>query len=138
VRIIRRNSIELVDAGRVLDLLEEGEWFGHPAMLSRLPPSWAAQAGDDTLCYWLAGSRGRRAAAGRAEGAALVARSLMAPPRAGMPAEPTDLTARSDLPARAHCHEELVTCAPDTPIREAAQLMANRRASCAVATARIG
>ena len=54
VRIIRRGSVELVDRGRVLDLLGEGEWFGHPAMLSGLPTGWAARAFEDTLCYRLA------------------------------------------------------------------------------------
>src|SRR3954471_11586051 len=54
VRIVRRGAVELVDRGRVLDLLGEGEWFGHPSMLSGLPTGWAARAAEDTLCYRLA------------------------------------------------------------------------------------
>jgi signal-transduction protein with cAMP-binding, CBS, and nucleotidyltransferase domain len=38
-RIMRRGGVELVDGGRVLDLLGEGEWLGHPAMLAALPSS---------------------------------------------------------------------------------------------------
>jgi CBS domain-containing protein len=133
VRIIWRGSVELVDAGRVLDLLEEGEWFGHPAMLSGLPTSCAVRAAEDTLCCRLAAEDVvPLLAAPRA--LRFVVRSLMARPRAGTPAEPRDATARPDLPARALLHGELVTCAPGTPIREAAQLMAERRASCAVVT----
>jgi CBS domain-containing protein len=51
VRIVRRGAIELVDRGRVLDLLGEGELFGHPSMLSGLPTGFEARAHEDTLCY---------------------------------------------------------------------------------------
>ncbi|MGZ5346444.1 MAG: cyclic nucleotide-binding domain-containing protein, partial [Solirubrobacterales bacterium] len=48
--VIRRGSVELLDAGRVVDLLGEGEVFGHPSMLSGLPTDVAARAAEDTLC----------------------------------------------------------------------------------------
>jgi CBS domain-containing protein len=51
VRIVRRGAIELVDRGRVLDLLGEGELFGHPSMLSGLPTGFEARAHEDSLCY---------------------------------------------------------------------------------------
>jgi CBS domain-containing protein len=133
VRIIRRGSVELVDRGRVLDLLGEGEWFGHPAMLSGLPTGWAARAAEDTLCYRLAAEDVLPLLA-RPAGLRFVARSLMERPRPGVPSESRDVTARPDLPARALIHEELVTCAPDTSIREAAQRMAGGRASCTLVT----
>jgi CBS domain-containing protein len=128
VRIIRRGSVELVDRGRVLDLLGEGEWFGHPAMLTGLPTGWAARAAEDSLCYRLAAEDVVPLLA-RPSALRFVARSLMERPRPGMP-EPREVTARPDLAARALIHEELVTCAPDTPIREAARRMAEARASC--------
>src|SRR5436190_9060234 len=53
VRVVRRGSVELVSDGRVLDLLGEGELFGHPSMLSGLPTGFEARAGEDTLCYRL-------------------------------------------------------------------------------------
>jgi CBS domain-containing protein len=53
VRVIRRGSVELLDDDRVLDLLGEGELFGHPSMLSGLPTELAARAAEDTLCYRL-------------------------------------------------------------------------------------
>lgn len=137
VRIIRRGAVELVDRGRVLDLLGEGEWFGHPAMLSGLPTGWAARAAEDTLCYRLAAADVVPLLA-RPSGLRFVARSLLERPRLGMPFEPRDMAARPDLPARALIHEELVICAPDTPIREAARRMADGRASCAVVTLAAG
>jgi CBS domain-containing protein len=129
VRVIRRGSVELVDRGRVLDLLGEGEWLGHPAMLTGLPTGWAARAAEDTLCYRLTAEDVVPLLA-RPTALRFVARSLMARPRPGVPFEPRETTPRPDLPARALIHEQLVTCDPDTPIREAARRMANGRASC--------
>ena len=37
VRVIVRGAVELVDRGRVLDVLGEGDMFGHPSMLSGTP-----------------------------------------------------------------------------------------------------
>src|SRR4029453_15753397 len=93
VRIIWRGSVELVDAGRVLDLLEEGGWFGHPAMLSGLPTTCARRGGEDTLCRRL-GRGGVVPLLAAPRALRFVVRSLMARPRAGTPAEPRDATAR--------------------------------------------
>ncbi|HEX2360004.1 MAG TPA: putative nucleotidyltransferase substrate binding domain-containing protein [Solirubrobacterales bacterium] len=54
VRVVRKGSIELLDRGRVLDLLGEGELFGHPSMLSGLPTGFEARAHEDSLVYALA------------------------------------------------------------------------------------
>lgn len=128
VRIVRRGAVELVEGGRVLDLLGEGEWFGHPAMLSGLPTGGAARAAEDTVAYRLAGEDVAPLLA-RPFGLRFVARSLLA--RAQWRVEPV-AAPPIDLPAHALLGEELVTCAPDTPIREAAQRMAEARASSAV------
>src|SRR5438309_2097387 len=53
VRVIRRGGVELLDRGEVIDILEEGELFGHPSMLSGLPTGWEVRATEDTLCYRL-------------------------------------------------------------------------------------
>ena len=37
IRVIRRGAVELVDRGRPVDLLGEGEMFGHPSVLSGQP-----------------------------------------------------------------------------------------------------
>ncbi len=130
-RIVRRGSVELVDRGHVLDLLGEGEWFGHPAMLSGLPTGYAARAAEDTLTYRLA-AEDVFPLLSRPAGARFVARTLLERARLGAGDEPGYGASQPELPARALVHEQLVTCAPDTPIREVAQRMAGQRASCAV------
>jgi CBS domain-containing protein len=131
VRIVRRGSVELVDRDRVLDLILEGEWFGHPAMLSGLPTGTAARAAEDSLTYRLA-AEDVVPLLGRPRGLRFVARSLMARTRPGGHHEDGGPGLRPELPARALVEEPLVTCDHDTPIREAARRMADRRASCAV------
>src|SRR3954454_21074724 len=57
--IVREGGVELVDHGRVLDLLGAGELFGHPSMLAELPTGFEARANGATACYRLA-ARGWR------------------------------------------------------------------------------
>src|SRR4051794_24738159 len=54
IRVIRRGSVELVDRGRTVDQLGDGEMFGHPSVLSGLPARLEARAKEDTLAYSLA------------------------------------------------------------------------------------
>jgi CBS domain-containing protein len=49
--VVRRGAVELLDEGQVIDVLEEGEPFGHPSLLSGLPPAFTARAREDSLCY---------------------------------------------------------------------------------------
>ena len=44
VWIVSAGSVELVDHGRVLDLLGQGELFGFSSMLAELPTGFAARA----------------------------------------------------------------------------------------------
>jgi CBS domain-containing protein len=49
--VVRRGAVELLDDGQVVDVLDEGEPFGHPSLLSGLSPAFTARAREDTLCY---------------------------------------------------------------------------------------
>lgn len=51
LRVIHSGAVDIVHEGRLLDLLSAGDTFGHAAMLSGLPPGFAARAAQDTLCY---------------------------------------------------------------------------------------
>src|ERR1017187_10022154 len=52
LRVVRRGAVEIVADGRVLDLLGEGEMFGHASMLSGYPTEFEARAAEeDTQCY---------------------------------------------------------------------------------------
>jgi CBS domain-containing protein len=137
VRIVRRGAVELVDRGRVLDLLGEGEWFGHPSMLSGLPTGWAARAAEDTLCYLLAAEEVVPVLTDP-KGLRFVARTLVARPRVGEPTERAEPSVAPDLPGKAIVTTEPVVCPPETPISEAARQMAERRTSCALVSLRDG
>ena len=51
LRVIRSGSVEVVNDGQVLDLMDVGEMFGHASMLSGLPTGFEARAAEDTLTY---------------------------------------------------------------------------------------
>ncbi len=131
LRVIRSGAVELISDGRVLDLLGEGELFGHASMLSGLPVGFEARAAEDTVCIRIAVETAERVLSAPA-GLRYVARSLLEPP--------TDLhvVARqparnlADQPVAALVSGEPVVCGPQTPIRAAAQRMSDARASAVV------
>ncbi len=49
--VVRTGEVEVIDRGRVVDLLGPGETFGQISVLSGLPPPLAVRASEDTLCY---------------------------------------------------------------------------------------
>ncbi|MDV6284387.1 putative nucleotidyltransferase substrate binding domain-containing protein [Rhodococcus jostii] len=49
--VVRTGEVEVIDRGRVVDLLGPGETFGQISVLSGLPPPLAIRASEDTLCY---------------------------------------------------------------------------------------
>jgi CBS domain-containing protein len=129
-RIVRRGAVELIDRGRVLDLLGEGELFGHPSMLSGLPTGFEARAAEDTLCYRLPADEVVPLLA-RPAGLRFVARSLLrrSKPGAGAPPEELDLARQ---PVARLAHEQPVVCEPSCSLREVARRMAQAGASSAL------
>jgi CBS domain-containing protein len=122
----------------VLDLLGEGELFGHASMLSGLPTGFEARAAEDTLCYRLAADAAHELLAAPA-GLRFVARSLLEPwsEAAG---EATSESARdpAQQPVGAMLRSAAVVCDPETPIREAARLMTRASATSLVIKAADG
>lgn len=49
--VVRRGAVELLDDREIVDVLEEGESFGHPSLLSGLPPAFTVRTREDSLCY---------------------------------------------------------------------------------------
>lgn len=126
LRVVRSGAVEILSDGRVLDLLGEGELFGHASMLSGLPPGFEARAVEDTVCYRIPAEIAEGFLA-RPAGLRYVARSLLRP-RAGWSATGS-LAAEPRVepllqPVGSLIRGELVVCPPETPIREASQLMA--------------
>ena len=121
LRVVRSGAVEIVHDGRVLDLLGEGELFGHASMLSGLPTGFEARAVEDTLCYRIP-AEVAKGLLSRPDALRFVARSLLEAPMIEAGAAP---------PSRDPAHQpvgtllrgEAVICRPDTSIREAAQMM---------------
>jgi CBS domain-containing protein len=131
VRIVRRGTVELIDHGRVLDILGEGELFGHPSMLSGLPTGFEARAGEDTLCYRLPSDAVVVPLLARPAGLRYVARSLLHRPRPD-PAAPGGTVDPARQPVARLVHGQPVICEPSSSVREAARRMADSEASAAL------
>ena len=132
LRVVRSGAVEIRADGRVLDLLGEGELFGHSSMLSGLPPGFEARAVEATTCYriaaevaegWLAQPAGLR----------FLARSLLEPWAAEAGTAPAEPGIEAPLqPVGSLIRGELVVCRAETPIRDAARLMASAGATSVV------
>ena len=124
--IVRRGAVELVDRGQVLDVLGEGELFGHPSMLSGLPTGLEAKAGEDSLCYRLP-TESVVPLLARPTGLRYVARSLMSRPRSGAADDN-----HPDLPVARLVNDRPIVCGPRDTVREMAERMADAGASAAL------
>src|SRR5689334_13779200 len=125
--LVRDGGVELVDHGRVLDLLGPGELFGYASMLAELPTGFAARAHGATVCYCLPGGVTRPLLA-RPESMPYVARTLLGRPVAGR-ARPEPAPER---PVGGLLRAPPVRCPPDTPIRTAAEQMSETGQTCAI------
>lgn len=129
IRVIRRGAVELLQHGRVLDLLEDGETFGQAWMFSGLPTGWEARAREDTLCYALGAEDVMSLVEGPA-GVRFVARSMLLLPRpdSGEDSEAAKVDTAQG-PAQALIREHPIICEPNVTLREAAQRMVEQAVS---------
>jgi len=125
--VIRSGSIELRHEDEIVDILEPGESFGHPSLLTGMAAAFTVRAHEDTTCYLI----GREAALeilGRPAGAIFVARTMR------------ERLARTGhtvhgLPELRTVHianlikGPPVLCYPDRSVREAASLMSQEEVS---------
>jgi CBS domain-containing protein len=123
IRVIRRGAVELLDQGRPVDLLGEGEMFGHPSVISGEPTRYEVRAKEDTLCYSLA-AEDVVPLLGRPSSLRFLVRSLLA---RGRPVSGNWAEAPSAEVARQYAADLVrrppVICVPETTLREAARLM---------------
>jgi CBS domain-containing protein len=61
--VIRTGSMELVHDGEVIQVLEPGEIFGHPSLLTGLAPAFTVRAREPSVCIVLEAEAARRALA---------------------------------------------------------------------------
>ena len=129
IRVIRRGSVELLDRGRPVDLLGEGDIFGHPSVVSGEPTRYEVRGREDSLCYSLPAEE-VIPLLGRPSSLRFLVRSMLArtgPAPGGVEEMPGPEVARqyaSDLVRRPP-----VTCKPDTTLRDAARLMGAEQVS---------
>jgi len=128
--VIREGSMELVHEEEVIDVLEPGESFGHPSLLTGMAPAFTVRAHEDSVCYLIPHDQALDVL-GRPAGAGFVATTLRERlTRTGhaVHALPELGTVRvGELVNR-----EPVVCQPTASIREAAQVMTEAHASAAL------
>jgi len=123
--VIRRGAVELIEEGRLIDLLGDGELFGFPSLLSGRRPELTVRAHEDTICYVIERGVAETVLASPA-GVSFVATRLHRP-GAGEPG--TSLLADGLTPVSQLIRRGPVVCEPDTPIRQAAITMSDHRVS---------
>jgi CBS domain-containing protein len=127
--VVRTGAVELLDEGRVLDLLGEGEAFGHPSLLSGLGPAFAVRAHEDTLCYLVDRVVAEEVMATPSGLAFLTASLLRRERRAGLAREGESAAPVGLVRVGALIRRRPVICAPEATVREAAELMSKERVS---------
>jgi CBS domain-containing protein len=139
VLVVRRGAIELVDGSQVLDVLGEGELFGHPSMLSGLPYGFEARAQEDSRCYSIEASDVIPLLARRSS-LSYLTRSLLQPRERGGAAAEADVASAemTQQPARALIRREPVTCAADRPLREVSRVMSDENVNSMIVRAENG
>ena len=129
--VVRSGEVEIIHDGRILDLLGQGELFGHASMLSGLPTGFEARAAEDTLTYRIPAEVAREPLAAPA-GLRFVTRSLLE--RSFDVVEPARESAPdpAQQPVGSLVRDAAVICTPDTSIRDAAEMMAAAPSTAAV------
>ena len=126
--VVRRGQVEIVDDDRIIDQVGEGEVFGVWSLLGKVAPTATVRAGEDTLCYLVESSVVEdvlQTSAGLAFVAAGIRRRIAR----------VDETLKAEIDSVRYrsvgslVRRPPVTCAPELPVAEAAELMARERVS---------
>jgi CBS domain-containing protein len=73
--VVVSGSMEIVHEGASIQVLEPGESFGHPSLMTGMAPAFTVRAREESECVLLRGDNGRRVL-GTPAGAAYLARSM--------------------------------------------------------------
>ncbi len=73
--VVLTGSMEIVHEGETIQILEPGELFGHPSLLTGMAPAFSVRAHEPASCALLPAQAGRRVL-GTEAGAAYVAQSM--------------------------------------------------------------
>ena len=119
--VVREGTLELVHNEVTIDVIGAGEVFGHPTLLTGLPPEFTTRAREDSTLYCIPMDMALEILS-RLEGVKFVARTL----RERLTHAASTMHALPDVrtrPVTALLQEAPLFCAPDVTIREAADLM---------------
>ena len=123
--VIRAGAVELLEDGRLVDLLGDGELFGFPSLFSGRRPDMTVRAHEDTICYAIERDVAEKVLASPA-GLSFVTTRL----RRSGPGEPeTSLLAEGMVPVSRLIRRRAILCDPSTPVRDAAVTMSENRVS---------
>ena len=123
--VIRAGAVELLEEGRLVDLLGDGELFGFPSLLSGRRPDMTVRAHEDTICYAIERDVAEKVLASPA-GLSFVTTHLR---RTG-PGEPeTSLLSEGMVPVSRLVRRPALLCDPSAPVRDAAVTMSENRVS---------
>jgi CBS domain-containing protein len=126
--VVRRGAVELVDEGTVIDVLEEGEVFGHPSLVAGVAPTFTVRAVEDTECYLIG-----RAVADRVLrtpfGVTFLARAFVRRGRQLSLASEALAVARPAPAVGTLIRRPALSCEPSTSVRDAADAMAKEGVS---------
>jgi CBS domain-containing protein len=126
--VVRSGSVELVHEEEVIDVLEPGESFGHPSLLSGMAPAFDVRAREQTVCLLIEADVALRLL-GSPSGVEFVASSLRERlVRTGHVAHAQAEQRTAHLGALVH--RPAVECAADAEAGDAARLMAEADVSC--------
>jgi CBS domain-containing protein len=132
--VVRRGSVELLEDGRLRDLLGEGELFGYLSMLAEAPVGYTARANEDTLLYRIPEAT-IRPVLQRPDAVRFLVRSLTGGGALLSGPRPSPLQEPSGRPVRELLRAPALVCSSDVSVREAAARMAERGATCVVVEA---
>jgi CBS domain-containing protein len=126
--VVRSGSVELVHQEEVIDVLEPGEAFGHPSLLSGMAPAFDVRAREETVCLLIEADTALRLL-GSPSGVEFVASSLRERlVRTGHVAHAQAEQRTAHLGALVH--RPAVECTAAAEAGEAARLMAEADVSC--------
>ena len=126
--VVRRGSVELLVDDVAIDLLDEGELFGHPSLLAGVSPSFDVRAFDDTLCYLVDGDLADELLATRS-GVRFLARGLARRNRQTALATETHRLVKPPTTIASLLRRKPVACEPGLSVAQAAGVMARERIS---------
>lgn len=133
--VIRKGAVELLDDGRLIDLLGEGEVFGQFSLMAGEGPTLTVRSHEDTLCYLIKSSMADEIL-GSSAGLSFVIGSMRRRIQSASEHGRTDEHDRRYKPVGQIIRRAPVTVNAAVPIAEAAATMAAERVSCLLVSMR--